>query len=1395
MDNTIGRLIVQVLMDSKQFGPEADKVAKQTSLLGDMLKKLADGIEKAFKFAAVAAAGAATATATAAALIGSSFEQAISKVAAVKGIDKASEDFARLEAEARRLGASTMFTATEAAQGMEELARAGLSTDQIIAASQKTLEMAAGSQISLAESAAIVAASMAQFGIAAEDAGRITDVLTATTQNTLFGMEDLAVAMRYAGTVGAALGMTIEETAAAVAQFRNLGLEGSMAGTNFREAMSSIAKPTDQARAALEKYGLTVRDVNPEINTFRDIMIRVGKAGMTTGDAMTIFGLRTGANVKKIAEEMARSSEQFDELLAKLEGAAGTTATTYEIMTDNVRGAFDAMTSAMQEVLISLFGTFSGPLKDLLGSVTNLFVLVGEEIVRRTGTIGTSIEHTFGNFAAFIDQNAERWAKQIGNILAQVADFAHNLSTRIIPLLWEVLPLIDDIAIAMGSFLAAHKVTLFVGFITGKLIPALVSTTWTLRGVATAMAAATGGMSALAAGVATLVAGLAIMISRLSKARQETIRLQQAQENAARRQGEDDKWRLKRIAFNLAEQQKQARATMEQLQAEEQLTDAVRERLEWVESLTAAEVLRAEKAGEVLANERGEYERISDLLQGSEADRQRVRDYMAKLQQELQRAEKIAQRTTLSGGGLQEEADARARAALRAKELEQTIAGLRTALETYKPVQEDTTAGTDRFADALARFERYGDSATETVSELQRQAESAATDLEDLIVQIRDEMADIGADEEQRAELALARRIDSVRKMRDLALQAEGLTEEQRRKIIDDSEMAIRLLREKHLQEGIAKQRAERAAEERRATEEAVRAEEQRQEEVSRLYEDAIRARLTESERLEREFLLEVLPKLEGESQERRQKIIDHWQARIQAAREAEAKEAVGYFDRLQRAGVAAWRAIGQAMGTLRDGMDAVMRTGQRVLGLIESVTGISFRLSDAMGAVRDAVAQEAEAKGAPLSRGETGLVAAQAAVEFMAGLVEGAAQFAEAMVAALPKILDALVKAIPGIVDAFVEALPKLIDAIVAALPDIVDAIVAAIPDIIDALVEGVPDLIDAVVDAIPRIVLALIDELPKVFDALVAGVVDIIEGILDALPDIITAIMDALPDIVLTLVAGVADVVKAVMEALPDIIDALVIGILEAIPTIVVGIIEAIPDIVLAVIRGIPDIVLAVVRAVPQIVIAVVQMIPDLIAAIIEALPEIITAVILLLPQITVAIIKALPEIVASLWNGIIIEMGRRIGEIAKKIGEAIIQGFKNAAGAVADFFSGLFGGGKGKQDRSSGSAYSGVPYVPATMRMTVHEGEQIVPAHRNPARATGEASDPALAGARVPARAAGRAGFELKVSLGGEVVDRVLVDALSAGHAPRLNHLQRRASGRAVGVYPGNFNKWSK
>ncbi|GAG79717.1 unnamed protein product [marine sediment metagenome] len=199
--------------------------ANVTGYMGAM-SKVGNAARKTARILKYASAGLLLASA----LVGKKFGQTLTETATIARAT--GEELTALSDKARELGKTTKFTAEQAARGMYDLASAGMTTVQVIEAIEYSMKLAGATGAQLHQSTRLVAASLKQFGMDASETKRITDTFASAITSSQLTMDRLTEAMKYAGTTGAALNWTIEETTAAVAQFADLGLEGSMAGTN-----------------------------------------------------------------------------------------------------------------------------------------------------------------------------------------------------------------------------------------------------------------------------------------------------------------------------------------------------------------------------------------------------------------------------------------------------------------------------------------------------------------------------------------------------------------------------------------------------------------------------------------------------------------------------------------------------------------------------------------------------------------------------------------------------------------------------------------------------------------------------------------------------------------------------------------------------------------------------------------------------------------------------------------------------------------------------------------------------------------------------------------------------------------------------------------------------------
>lgn len=276
------------------------------------------------------------------------FEQSMSTVKAVTGATEA--EFAKLRETAAELGITTRFTASQAADAMVNLARAGFSVVESIEAVGGTLQLAQAGGLGLAQAADIAASTLRGFRLEVDQTGRVTDVLTlaANSANTTVGQ--LGDAIKFVAPVAAGLNITLEQTAAALGTLSDAGLKATLAGTGLRRVLAELESPSNNTRKILAQLGVTAEEVEVSQVGLVGALEALAKAGVDTGLALEIFGQRGGPAFEVLVNNIPR----IREFTGALENAKGTAAEIAEVMDDNLNGALLRVKSAFEGITIAL---------------------------------------------------------------------------------------------------------------------------------------------------------------------------------------------------------------------------------------------------------------------------------------------------------------------------------------------------------------------------------------------------------------------------------------------------------------------------------------------------------------------------------------------------------------------------------------------------------------------------------------------------------------------------------------------------------------------------------------------------------------------------------------------------------------------------------------------------------------------------------------------------------------------------------------------------------------------------------------------------------------------------------------------------------------------------------
>lgn len=423
------------------------------------------------------------------------FEQTMAVVGNVtQGTTKQME---QMEAVARTLGATTRFTASEAGEGMLALARAGFEAEEAMAAVGSTLDLAQAGMIGLGEAAGFAANIVRQFGLEAEEVTRVANTLVFVSNSTNTNVRQLAEAMKFAGPIANALGLDLENTAAAIGVLGDRGIQASMAGTNMRGMMIALTAPTEKIERTLNKLGLTFADIDPVTNDFIDTMELLGDKLLGATEANQIFGRRNTAGAIILAQNTDALRELVDTTREQDEAARKAAQT----IDETLNGAFKSWLSAIQENFLALGD------QGLTGGLTN-FVRWMTTATRILA--GLEDKTTKGAHAARALAEALRFALIAGTALVTVK-LARWLTSLALSTKLAAVTMIE-----LRGVTVATAITMGT---SGKLMAGIVAITGGLRALAVAIKGfflSLGPAGWLILGI-TIAAEALLMLSRSNK--------------------------------------------------------------------------------------------------------------------------------------------------------------------------------------------------------------------------------------------------------------------------------------------------------------------------------------------------------------------------------------------------------------------------------------------------------------------------------------------------------------------------------------------------------------------------------------------------------------------------------------------------------------------------------------------------------------------------------------------------------------------------------------------------------------------------------------------------------------------------------------------------------------
>ena len=346
---------------------------------GANAQKLAEGMEQSGRKTSLLTTGLAAAGMAAGALgvaaikTASDFDASMSGVQSVTRASAAEMDLLRQAA--IDAGADTIYSASEAAAGITELGKAGLSTSDILSGGLNgALDLAASEGIDVSEAAELMATALTQFGLSGDRATDVADALAAGAGNASGSARDLGFALSQAGTMAHTYGISMEETVGVLSAFASAGMIGSDAGTSLRSMLQHLGNPTKEASELMDELGISVYDNQGHFVSLSNLagQLQTQMGGLSEEErnaAMaTIFGSDAVRAATQLYNQGADGVEKWTETVSQSGYAADMAST----RTDNLQGDLEQLSGSFETLLINLGEGGQGPLRSLVQTLNTL---------------------------------------------------------------------------------------------------------------------------------------------------------------------------------------------------------------------------------------------------------------------------------------------------------------------------------------------------------------------------------------------------------------------------------------------------------------------------------------------------------------------------------------------------------------------------------------------------------------------------------------------------------------------------------------------------------------------------------------------------------------------------------------------------------------------------------------------------------------------------------------------------------------------------------------------------------------------------------------------------------------------------------------------------------------
>lgn len=475
------------ISDLKVFQASGATTEQKLKGLSSAFSTVGGGLTKGLTLPLVGVGAASVGVAT-------KFESAMSQVAATMGITtkqikNGNKDFENLQKTALNMGATTKYTASEAAEGLNILAQAGLSADESIKAIPTVLSLASAGAMSLDSAATYVTASVKGFGDSMDNAQKYADLMAkgATLANT--DVRGLGEALSGVSATANNYKQSVDSTTLSLLRLAEQNITGGEASTMLARAMADIYTPTSKAKKALDELGISAYDGSGKARDFNDIVDELSKAfaGMSDEEAnATKNQIFTTYGMNAFNKMTAATTKTVDKFKTGLKGATGSAAQQAETQLDNLKGSLTLLQSALEgagivigqrltpyirkladgiNVLVTKFNNLTDAQQDMIVKIGLVVAAIGPvmlimsklfKFVSMAVTAFKTFGTTMQTIKASIDLVRAGYAglaMQMGGIPAIISSLMAGFSGMLVP----VLSVVAVIGVLVAAFVTLWK--------------------------------------------------------------------------------------------------------------------------------------------------------------------------------------------------------------------------------------------------------------------------------------------------------------------------------------------------------------------------------------------------------------------------------------------------------------------------------------------------------------------------------------------------------------------------------------------------------------------------------------------------------------------------------------------------------------------------------------------------------------------------------------------------------------------------------------------------------------------------------------------------------------------------------------------------------------------------